>query len=43
MFLYTILLNNFARCDCNIRSAILDKELDWTSTVDEIPKTHKSI
>ena len=46
IFLYTVLLNNLARCDCNIRSAILDKELDWTrttSTADEIPKTYRSI
>ena len=43
MFLYIVLLNNFTRCDCNIHSLILDKELDWTSTADEIPKRYWSI
>ena len=42
-FLYVTLLNNFARSDCNILSVILDKELDWTNTVDKIAKTYRSI
>jgi len=40
MFLYIVVVNNFRRRDCRIRSVTLDEELDWKNTVDEIPKTY---